>query len=100
MKHNMAYYDPVTDTIANCKPNTYAWYHEQRHRVQYKKSPFGDITDYIGMLSYTVSFIVFINMLWTSAYLQGFIIMGILVTPYILMCAALEMDAHIFGAII
>lgn len=31
------FYDPVTDTIHGTEEGTLSWYHEDRHRQQYKK---------------------------------------------------------------
>ena len=99
MSSKMAYYDSVTDTIVNCKPGTLAWYHEQRHRLQYKKAKVGYIVDYIGMIVYTVGAILLGAMLITGYYLEGFILLGIIVSPYIFLTALLELDAHFFGSI-
>lgn len=32
----MASYDPITDTIKNCTPYTFVWFHEEGHRNQFK----------------------------------------------------------------
>lgn len=93
-----AYYDPVTDTIHGCKPGSYAYAHEERHREQYKKGK-AELLDKLYVISYYASFVCAVG---------GFIVkgpwgmvegIGLAFLPHVISQLYLEADAYIVGLI-
>lgn len=99
MSNKLAYYDPQKDIIVNAAPYTYSWFHEKRHQTQYKSSRLPDIADTIGMYVYTICGFISLIGLPLGAFTLVFLMNGLFVTPYVLFCMFLEIDAYIFGTI-
>jgi Zn-dependent membrane protease YugP len=94
-----AYYDPVSDTIANCTKHSYTWFHEKRHQYQYKTLKVGYYVDEIGMVAYNIGGIILVIGLLLEYILQTFILIGIITSSYIVLACLLEVDAYLFGTI-
>lgn len=93
-----AYYDPKTDTIHNAEPGSYKWYHEDRHRHQYKKGK-AEMLDSLYVICYYTSFIAaaggfIVNGPW--GMIEG---IGFSFLPHVISMAYLEADAYIYGYI-
>lgn len=95
-----AYYDPVTDTIRNATPFTYAWFHERRHQEQYKKNSWLKTFDlWSSIIAYALSGGMLIVCLIHWRLDLYFYFTGLVYTPIVLLGLFLEIDAFIFGTI-
>lgn len=94
----MSYYDPQSDQILNCKPGSYAYAHEERHRAQYKAG-IADKIDRMGVWCYYVAaFAGFIGLVF-SGWIGMLIGIGLGQFPYICGLVLLEVDAYVVGYI-
>lgn len=94
----MPYYDPVSDSIHGCEPGSYAWYHEDRHRQQYKRGK-ADLLDQLYVICYYASFLCAVG---------GFVVggpwgsvkgIGLAFLPHVISQLYLEADAYLVGFI-
>ena len=84
-----ACYDPITDTIHNCKPDTNAWHHEDRHRQQMKGG--------VIPLCYTYHICILTVLIFVFSINSGrplYIMLSILM---MLLYLYPEFDAHIYA---
>lgn len=94
------YYDPRTDRIMGCKPGTWQYAHEERHRWQFKKFPRLEesitkvhIRGYYGSIMASIILFLFIGWL-------GIIVgVGMGMLPHVTLTAIMEADAYIMGTI-
>jgi hypothetical protein len=94
----MSYYDPQRDEILNCKPGSYAYAHEERHRWQYKIG-LATKLDKLGVWCYYIAcFAGALGMAYGGS-IGLFLGIGIAMFPNILGDIGLELDAYIVGYI-
>lgn len=108
-KIKFAYYDSITDTIANAPKYSYSWFHEMRHRKQSLKTPLDKWVTNISVYSYYAGITLlivlllgdlnFIQVLKNLTYIDFFKLLGIIYTPYLLLITIVEADAYILGTI-
>lgn len=85
-----AQYNPKTDQIEGCTDNTSIWFHEVRHRQQFKNKIIKAIDFYVGQFSYIVgSTFLFLSMFNTDAMY----VVGLAYAPTLIFIGYLEADA-------
>jgi len=95
-----AYYDSITDTIANASKYSYSWFHEMRHRTQSIKTPINKWSINISVYSYYLGIgLLYFLIIGSINYIEFFKLLGIVYTPYIVLLTIIELDAYIFGTI-
>lgn len=92
----MARYEPDTDTICGAEPRSWAYYHEIRHREQYKHG-WARRADKLHIWMYYAAFIGGPAGAWNLGVYGWFVGIGIAMTPHILALALLEADAYVVG---
>lgn len=92
----LAYYDPSTDTIHNCKEGSFNWVHETRHKEQYKNKLIDKIDTYTHLFGYYLSFIVILfALIFTNPLIV--LLCGFTWLPYTIFCLILEIDANVYA---
>lgn len=92
-----AYYDPLTDTIHGCREGSYAWFHEARHREQYKRGK-AELLDQLYVICYYASFLCAIGGWVFGGGPWGMVKgIGLAFLPHVLSQAYLEADAYLVG---
>lgn len=94
----LSYYDPIKDEIVGCKEDSYSYYHERRHQWQYKKG-IADKIDIMHIYLYYLAIFSILPSLFFGGLFLMVVIIGILMTPYIIALLLLELDAYIIGYI-
>jgi len=102
LRMNNAMYDPVNDKIIGAEPGTKSWYHEDRHRQQYKAHKTKiDILDFLldyFRYSFSVMVIVYLGLPFPLfkiiLYFAGIVLA-------VLSCIelALEFDAEVYAQV-
>jgi hypothetical protein len=92
------YYDPKTDRIVGCKPGTWQYSHELRHRWQFKKYPrLEESITKVHIRSYYASIIASILLTILFGFKGVIIGVGMGMLPHILLTAIMELDAYVVG---
>lgn len=89
-----ASYDPTYNRIVGCRENSFAWFHELRHKKQFENKKVYGIATFFHMIFYAFgSGFLFLGMS-NKVWLGGIILVAI---PYLVFSWMLEIDAWIFG---
>ena len=93
----MPYYDSKTDTMHNCKKYSYDWFHEDRHRKQYKIKWINKLDAYSHIFGYYASFAMIFALLLDGSVRLVPTAIGVCMLPYIMLMFCIEVDAYIVG---
>lgn len=93
---SLSYYDPATDKIVGCEPGSFNYYHEERHRQQYKTG-WAEKVDILHIYLYYISFVFGLAALVFFGLKAMFLTIGIIMTPHIIGLGILEIDANIYA---
>lgn len=96
---NQPYYDNDSKQIHNAEKNTYAYFHEERHRLQDLYTPlhtFMNITHIYGYYSAIIGGLFFLIF---KKYMLACLFVAISMYPFLVIITLLELDAYIFGLI-
>lgn len=95
-----ARYDPDDDTIRGCKKGTKEWFHEERHRQQFKLMPQAlAIFEFAGNYSryaFSCAFLIYFYLPISAAMNFGSIMVLIIVVTS-LFDLGLELDAELYS---
>lgn len=101
----MARYHPERDMIVGCKPDTFAWFHEQCHRLQHRSKLFcvaKDVTAKLydfgatGAVFFGVSFAVYPSL--SDWWISWLLFCIVFLLPRLVFVVTAEMDAHFYAA--
>lgn len=92
-----AYYDPNLDKINGCEKGSLAWFHEDRHREQFRNNIFNSIVNTTHILFYSVSFCILYLGLAGGIFKESLTLIGLISLPYLALLLLAEIDAWIMG---